>query len=291
MSDLNIENYSFEDLLKLFELSENFNDYELKNAKKIVLRLHPDKSGLPSEYFLFYSKAYKMLYNIWKFKNLSIDKNENGLWKKDDDLDMNMDESLNEKRSLVSNKSKKMDVREFNKWFNDEFEKTMVPIQSQNGYDDWFKNEKDDIIVDHDIEEHKKRVRDIIVYDGVHELPVHSSGYSELRGDDKENGYTSDIFSLLPYQDLYAAHTIPVIPVSEKDFSEDEHFQSVDAYKKHSDALVNHSINNQQGTAYFKEKEKKDNEESTHIAYLFAKEAEESARRNSLFWSKFNLLE
>jgi hypothetical protein len=65
MNDLSIENYSLHELLKLFELPENFSDYELKNAKKIVLRLHPDKSGLPSEYFLFYSKAYKMLYNIW----------------------------------------------------------------------------------------------------------------------------------------------------------------------------------------------------------------------------------
>jgi hypothetical protein len=57
-------------------LSENFNEYELKNAKKIVLRLHPDKSGLPSEYFLFYSKAYKIVYSIYKHKNKS-DKNAN----------------------------------------------------------------------------------------------------------------------------------------------------------------------------------------------------------------------
>jgi len=290
MNDLSIENYSFNDLLKLFELSENFNDYELKNAKKIVLRLHPDKSGLPSDYFLFYSKAYKMLYNIWKFKNTSIEKNQDGLWKKDDDLEMNVDENMNEKRKVVNNKTKNMDVREFNKWFNDEFEKSKASNVGQDGYDEWFKNENDSTLIGDDIESHKKRAKDVIVYDGVHELPAYSSGYCDLNGDSKQDGYTSDIFSLLPYQDLYVAHTVPVIPVSETDYSEQPHFSSVDEYKKHSDEMVNHSLNNQLDSSYFTEKAKKEEIESSQLAYRLTKEVEESSKRNAIFWSRYNLL-
>ena len=66
--DLDLNNYSLEDILGLFQLQENFNEADLKKAKNQVLRLHPDKS-IRSQIFLFYSKAYKTLFSIWEFKN------------------------------------------------------------------------------------------------------------------------------------------------------------------------------------------------------------------------------
>ena len=69
--DLNLENYTLNDLLKLFNISFNFQEKELKDAKKIVLRMHPDKSKLDKKYFLFFSSAYKLLYNIYNFRNKS----------------------------------------------------------------------------------------------------------------------------------------------------------------------------------------------------------------------------
>ena len=54
--DLNIENYSLNEILQLFQLDYNFGENELKQAKRIVLKTHPDKSKLPKEYFLFYIK-------------------------------------------------------------------------------------------------------------------------------------------------------------------------------------------------------------------------------------------
>ena len=66
--DMNISNYSYEDLLNLFKLEADFTTQELKNAKSIVYKVHPDKSGLDKEYFLFFSKAYKMLYSVYQFR-------------------------------------------------------------------------------------------------------------------------------------------------------------------------------------------------------------------------------
>jgi hypothetical protein len=66
--DLDINNYNLHDILSLFRIPINFNEEDLKSAKQVVLKTHPDKSKLPSEYFLFYSKAYKMLYSVWEFK-------------------------------------------------------------------------------------------------------------------------------------------------------------------------------------------------------------------------------
>ena len=61
--DLNIDNYEYEDILKLFDLDLNFGESEIKRAKKKVLMMHPDKSGLDKKYFLFFSSAFKILHS------------------------------------------------------------------------------------------------------------------------------------------------------------------------------------------------------------------------------------
>ena len=67
--DLELDNYNLQDLLTLFNLSNNFDQVDLKQAKRCVLQLHPDKSGLDKEYFLFYCKAFRMIKNIHDFRN------------------------------------------------------------------------------------------------------------------------------------------------------------------------------------------------------------------------------
>lgn len=59
--NLDINTYSLVELLQLFELPHKIQDIdplELKKAKRKYQLLHPDKSGLPNQYFLFYQKAY-----------------------------------------------------------------------------------------------------------------------------------------------------------------------------------------------------------------------------------------
>ena len=65
--DLDIANYDYDDIIKLFNISKQFNEDDLKNAKKQVLASHPDKSGLDKSYFLFFSSAYKILFSIYNF--------------------------------------------------------------------------------------------------------------------------------------------------------------------------------------------------------------------------------
>ena len=67
--DLDLSNYDLQDILNLFQIPENFTEADLKKAKRQVLKLHPDKSRIDSKYFLFYSKAYKVLYSIFEFNN------------------------------------------------------------------------------------------------------------------------------------------------------------------------------------------------------------------------------
>ena len=55
--DLNIDNYELDDILKLFKIRVDFDESDLKRAKQIVLKTHPDKSKLSPDYFLFYPLA------------------------------------------------------------------------------------------------------------------------------------------------------------------------------------------------------------------------------------------
>lgn len=66
--DLEINNYELADILNLFKLPVMFDEKHLKQAKMIVLQMHPDKSKLPKDYFLFFTKAYKILYEIYKVR-------------------------------------------------------------------------------------------------------------------------------------------------------------------------------------------------------------------------------
>ena len=72
--DLNIDNYNLKDILKLFSISEEFTEKDMKEAKKIVLQIHPDKSKLDAKYFYFFSKAYKIIYGKLQNKKSTINK-------------------------------------------------------------------------------------------------------------------------------------------------------------------------------------------------------------------------
>jgi hypothetical protein len=54
--NLNIESYTLRELCDLFDLDTcDITQDDLKRAKKKVLMMHPDKSNLGSDYFLFFS--------------------------------------------------------------------------------------------------------------------------------------------------------------------------------------------------------------------------------------------
>jgi hypothetical protein len=67
--DLDIDNYNLPDILSLFNLPTLFNEDDLKRAKLAVLKTHPDKSRLPKEYFLFFTKAYRIVHQIYTIRH------------------------------------------------------------------------------------------------------------------------------------------------------------------------------------------------------------------------------
>jgi hypothetical protein len=76
--DLNIDNYSREELFKLFGVSNiGLTEEIMKECKKLVLKTHPDKCQLENKYFIFFSTAYKKLLGIYEFQNKVNSKKNN----------------------------------------------------------------------------------------------------------------------------------------------------------------------------------------------------------------------
>jgi hypothetical protein len=222
--DLNINNYSLEDILSLFKLPLNFDENGLKQAKKQVLMTHPDKSRMDKELFIFFSSAYRLLYKVYKFR---VRNNEDtGIDRQYSSTDIDCDEDNKDVwKSLSSHK-------QFATIFNKMFEKNMV--NSVDGYGDWLKEEefvstaKNRDEMNTLIDERKRTLRAITVYNGFQE----TTGFSgtDLVGNDCN--YRSNMFSSLQYDDLKQAYTESVVPVSNEDYEQREKFQTVDEMKR-----------------------------------------------------------
>lgn len=66
--NLNLDEYNLEDIMDLFGLNHGFTESDLRNAKKVIMKVHPDKSQLDKKFFIFFSKAYNILCYIFRFR-------------------------------------------------------------------------------------------------------------------------------------------------------------------------------------------------------------------------------
>lgn len=145
--DLNINAYSLDELLDLFQLDYNMNITDLKQAKKRVLQLHPDKSRLPPEYFLFYKRAYEKIVELYE----DLDRQNRPMTKEatvynsevygSNGRDSVFEFDKNIKRQIDADARES--ARKFNQKFNDLFEKNMrqAPDPQKNK---WFTSEEGD---------------------------------------------------------------------------------------------------------------------------------------------------
>ena len=235
--DLDLENYSLQELLNLFKLKNNFSINDLKITKKMVMLMHPDKSGLEKEYFLFYCKAFRMLKDIYEIRN----KRKNSLNNENSKIEyLADDEDDKGKRLLVENLLKK-DKEDFHIWFNKSFEKiNIVEEERKNGYGEWFKS-NDDIdttettynMMNQKISEKKEKLSAIIKKTDIMETGQYlsSQNYKELDSGVPES-YSSNMFSSLPFEDLKKAHTETVVPVSDSDYNKIKKFNNLESYRR-----------------------------------------------------------
>jgi len=310
--DLDIDNYTLEEILQLFDIPFDFGEDDLREAKSKVLKSHPDKSGLDSSYFIFYSKAYKTLYSIWEFKNRTkaarstVINNIEYYPEKDESHKKEYNFTNDKKKVLHDFMSKTKyvnDPQKFNKWFNENFEKVILREESEErGYGDWLQSDEgldkdtlnDPVKAKENFFAKKKKAREdsaLILRSKQPTALNLGSGLvsgSGIGNNAPETYECWDIFSKLPYEDLRIAHTQTVIPVTEEDdFHKIRKFQNVDEYSQHRSMeekkLV--PLSEKEANKYFEDMDKLYEVDSTQRAYRVTKRLEEMNKRQDTFWA------
>jgi len=313
--DLNIDNYSLQDILKLFKLNYNFDSNDVKQCYRLALKTHPDKCDLGVEYFHFFMKAYKIIEEIYKFRNkdqinssskLVNSANTNyGEMYANNDLDSyslhgESTKETNEKiLKCVKNKSR----AEFNEWFNQLFNKVkIVDEEVDDGYEEWFRgNEnKGDLSQEklsndqfsRQFEKHREKTKAMVRYEGVKELQssgeTANNGYGILRK--KPESYSSSLFSKLNYEDLKKAHTETVVPVTQSDFENKEKFNNLNELKQYRNNQNVNAMSIEQSRQYLNRKKNTENEFNTNRAYDLIKQDQRIAESHKKWWSHIRQL-
>jgi hypothetical protein len=302
--DLDINNYNLEDILNLFKLPVNFDEQDLKQAKQVVLKTHPDKSGLESKYFLFYSKAYKMLYSVWEFRK------KGDVNKINSNTDYgNVDKfSEEDKKKILDNLFKSDNTKikfktnsDFNNWFNEQFEKNKIYNENEeSGYGDWLKtNEGIDEInpnvsaatMKNEFDKKKSSIRALVVHKDVSELNSWNSINASELTREGPGEFSSDLFSRLPFQDLQKAHTETVIPVTDEDYDNVPKFKSVNEYLNYRSKADITPLSEQQAQQYLNQQNDKESEKAVRRAYELAKQSEIAKQKSQSFWGNLQFLQ
>lgn len=226
--NLNIQEYSYSELLGMFDLPENMSPEQLKGAKRKVLMMHPDKSKLDPKYFLFYKKAYEII--IYMHSNLC------NINKPVENVEYHVPENTDNKLKLQSISS-----TDFHSKFNDLYDKHMKK-EIDTSKNDWFRNEESLYLHNvNSIGQMNQEINNIKTAQQQHQIthyrgvvPMQMSGGNQLYDDDTSSDYvTSDIFSKLKYDDLRKVHKDQtVFSVKDSDISNIKQYNSVDEYER-----------------------------------------------------------
>jgi len=279
--DLDIENYELDDILTLFHLTPQFTKSELKAAHMMALQMHPDKSKLPSDYFIFFMKAYKLLCRIYYFRH------RDGERRPVYDTELGKDE-----RFILENLNVKADTdsRKFNKWFNEMFDKVKMPDEEQDsGYETWFRDTSDEVSVkkiamsqfDSEFERRKKDCKALVINKDLSEMGA-TGGYDLMR--EQPTFYSSSIFSKLPYEDLKRAHTETVVPVTKEDYLNKPKFSNIESYRSYRDGQNIAPPSLEQSKQFLAEKSKNTAEGDIHRIYNILKQDEAIQDKNDKWW-------
>ena len=280
--DFNLENYTLDKLYRLFNIDpnqDNLNEKTMKNAKMFTLKIHPDKSKLDPKYYIFYSKAFNKLNEIYQYQNKSTNKNKiNASYENEFSQYYNEDNS-NLLNKFIENNKDLSKSDNFNRWFNEQFEKYDLDHKKNDGYEDWFKSNDNIVEINEKVtlenfnEKFNKQKKEMFAV-SVYKSP------SELNSEMK-----SDFGS-----DLKEVYSTTIIPVSEDDFNKMNQYKNVNEYKNVRETQDIKPLDSEEAEKILYSQKMKDEETSAAQAYEYALQLEKNKKQNESFWSSLKFL-
>lgn len=242
--NLNLAMYSFQEIMELFQLSNvsTLTEEHMKAARTIALHMHPDKSRLPPDYFIFYKKAFEILvgfYNQQTRETQPVPTEQVDYVPEGRGIGDGLNKATSNRVQGVVNKLGK----NFNSKFNQLFDENMLntqKIKQAEERNQWFTQDTPAITPTnqngsiHDKFEHiksKQTSTHLARYGGVQPLYMGRSKAGNLYDDDTDTDQyiSADPFSKLQYDDLRKVHKDETIfSVSETDFNKVTQYTSTD---------------------------------------------------------------
>lgn len=269
--DFDIDNYDLQDLLDLFRMPYPFDVDDLRNAKKMVLRTHPDKSGLPKEYFLFFAKAFKLLHGLHNNSHRS------------QSVEYLLDDSSEEAALFKPF----LESADFNAKFNELFEQHRLQQADDEGHGDWLQSSADvseavaqtaGAIHGH-IEE---RQRALCVRETVRSI---GDDVTSNLDPDVPAHYGATLFSKLAYEDVRRAHTETVVPVHDGD--RPPTFANEEALRQHRAQTNTTPLTKDAADHLLRNSQAHEDMANVERAYRLAKQDQEVARLNASWKTEF----
>ena len=325
--DLNIDNYSLEDILSLFNIDYNFDENDMKNAKKIVLQSHPDKSNLDKEYFLFFTKAYKYLFFIYDFRKKKYEKDNNVNDNNVNDNNLNHNNvnhnnvnhnnvndniiiNNNKYTNIISDEERKNNYEllkntkevksNFNEWFNKMFDEHNLDTEyKKDGYGEWLNDDNNFKMyqncnnvsrMNETIREIKDNNYSVVKREDFDDNMSRINNAADLLNDKLDDYSSAEIFSKFGYNDIKKAHNESLIPVSES--IKRQEFNSIGEYEifRKQEQLKNKNYTLEESKNILNNKKNNLNIIDNQRAFKLAKQDEEIEKMNNIFWSKIKLL-
>ena len=381
--DLNIQNYSRADLLHLFgfEPGIQLTEENIKQAKKILLKTHPDKSGIDAKYFLFFQQAFQKIVDIHSFQNKSkvatsadwaadyktligepavetsasfagggsggslggglggglggsLGGNSGG-----PDTSMygltsvsargagafndakrpgiaspsaaaSASEPAEAKKHLLDQKRKELG-KDWNSWFNTQFEQTRIDNPLEKGYGDWLKSDEgidfaagstsltNREALNASIESRKRNLLAVMPrkdpgdFIGVASGSMFGGGGASAMGSSlmeyDSNFSSTSLFAgangIHGFTDLRQAYVESVIPVTEDDLAGRPQFRTVDEYRQFRDSTTVKPLSKEEAMRQLYNEKQKESEESSALAFYYAQQAEKAKQKDDWFWS------
>jgi hypothetical protein len=315
--NLQLETYSFDEILAMFGLRYTFNLDELKQAKRKVLMVHPDKSGLPPEYFMFYKRAFELVVNHYQTSTKQdriVNENTSVEYVP---IQAENDEFTKQLHTTVN----KMDRGQFQSRFNELYEKNMASLPDPKR-NEWFSDETASDVynvsgtvnasnLNNAFESIKQKQREygIVKYSGVRELSTNvgnaSSFYDHPNASignsgtaDDPNGPESDVyvssdpFSKLRYEDLRKVHKDQtVFTVSDTDYANTKQYANVNEYSRARSAMAVTPMDKRHATQLFEEREKARMEQQARQQHYAELQLQKYAEKNRIIMGAFLHLE
>ena len=296
--DFDIQHYSLEELLQLFSLPIHgqYTPEDMARCKKQVLFMHPDKSKLPPEYFLFYKKSFSIIVDFYN-NQIKIDQPvptfpSNYTVKETENID-----------HIVQDKVKNMDSNVFQKKFNQLYHDYVGDQIKNKQRNSWFQDESNPYStskqannvkeINDQIEQIKenKQQQQMVLHKEFHE--IHQSGgganFYEEQDEDENTYIASDMFGKLKYDDIKRVHKDEtILSIGEVDFKNKQTFQSVDdLHQFRTNDPLKHADNPQ----YILDlKEKQGNQQIKTKAFESRKRTMDYEEKNKSILSQFLLL-